>query len=549
MTVSLFENPQPRDHLIIPPNPVPNGGLHLGHMAGPFLRLDILARHLRRRGDRVSVIFGTHPFDGGVPVKSEQAKRPPREIAATFYGEIERSLQSLDIGFDTFIDPTAPAWSGRYERSYRDLVARLRASGHVVEIEEQLPFDEATQSFAVGCDLLGRCPECSGAISGAICEDCGSFSEPRKVSGPFSRQSSKETSWRPIKNLFFRIDDPEAILRALAETETPQPFLEVCERHFRQYDEPRIRLTQPGTWGVPWPDAEPVPRILVDSGFLFGYCHLCGEIYAEKEGKENPFHSGSSTVVINGFGIDNVITHMVYIQAMALAQSEMRSFDRFVVNHFYLLEGEKFSTSRGHAIWATDLVGLTPVSSDAVRYALAATTPTHQRESFELDAFVHLLNERLAGKIQPALDGHFAQMLGTSGAAPRPGPAPEHLVRRLRDLVSAQEAALEYRRFDPRGTVVALDDWVESSSAESATADDAYWWLKGFSLLAEPIMPRISREIWLVLGAADAPSHSRFLASTRPLGPPEIAGFETVRLADLAPCLPATLDPGTVAAR
>lgn len=515
-------------------------------MAGPFLRLDILARHLRRRGDRAAVIFGTHPFDGGVPVKSEQTNRPRREIAATYFGEIERSLRCFDIGFDTFIDPTAPPWAERYERSYVDLVTRLRASGHVQEIEELLPYDEKTREFVVGCNLLGKCPECSGGMGGSICEDCGSFSEPQKVLDPHSRLSMEGISWKPIKNLFFRIDDPRAILRKLIETETPQPFLEVCERHFRQYEEPRIRLTLPGTWGVPWPDSDPAPRILVDSGFLFGYCHLCGDVYAEQEGKENPFHAESSTVVVNGFGIDNVVTHMVNIQAMAMAQPGMRSFDRFVVNHFYLLEGEKFSTSRGHAIWATELVGRTPVPSDAVRYALAATTPTEGRESFELDAFVRILNEKLAGRVQPAIDAFLAKITAESGSG-EPGAAPAALVNRLRDAVAAQETALEYRAFDPRGAVAVLDGWVATYPPPSTSADESYWWLKGFSLLAEPLMPRLSREIWHALGAQGDPSHARVLEPTRPLADPEVTPFRTIRLADLAPCLPATLDPSRAA--
>jgi methionyl-tRNA synthetase len=41
--------------IIIPATPTPNGDLHVGHMAGPYLAADIYARRLRAEGEQVTL--------------------------------------------------------------------------------------------------------------------------------------------------------------------------------------------------------------------------------------------------------------------------------------------------------------------------------------------------------------------------------------------------------------------------------------------------------------------------------------------------------------
>ncbi len=527
----------PRDHLIIPPNPVPNGSLHLGHMAGPYLRLDFLSRHLRRRGDRTRVIFGTHPYDAVLTLKATQVKRPHREVAAHYFPLLVRSLEGFDIGFDTFIDPLSPVWAERFDHAYLDQAKKLQAMGKATHIEERLAYDHDRGVFLTGCDFLGRCPECDAGMGGFICEECGSLSQPTSLRDPHPSNVASRFAWEPVENLFFQSGEPDTILQAIAATETPLQFQEVCARHFRQQPDGRIRMSLPGTWGVDWPGVgDTTERTLVDSGFLFGYCYLCGEIYSDLTGLENPFHADSSTITVNGFGLDNVITHMVYMEAMAQAQPGMRSFDRFLVNHFYLLEGEKFSTSRGHAIWAHEMIEKTSIPSDALRYCLAKASLSEKRESFHIDLFLQTLNEGLAASLYPAIERAFSRLDQVM-----PAPAPAELSNRLRSALQAQEDAFDYARFDPRGVVETLDHWIQGPPAEDCSPTDAYWWLRAFSLLAEPIMPRLSREIWLALGAEGEPRAASALRATVPKAEAGITPFHGLRRSELAPCLPPTL--------
>lgn len=99
---------KPRDHLLVPGIPSPNGALHLGHIAGPFLRMDALARYVRMRGGRVFLISGTDALESYVLHTATRTGTEPASVARRFHRLIETDLGSLDIETDAFIDPLAP---------------------------------------------------------------------------------------------------------------------------------------------------------------------------------------------------------------------------------------------------------------------------------------------------------------------------------------------------------------------------------------------------------------------------------------------------------
>nr|WP_309787994.1 class I tRNA ligase family protein [Klebsiella variicola] len=67
--------------------------------------------------------------------------------------------------------------------------------------------------------------------------------------------------------------------------------------------------------------------------------------------------------------------------------------ESIVSNEFYELENAKFSTSRGHLIWARDLVRTLP--RDYARFYLCLTSPEHNRSNFSRQALQQILNDRL----------------------------------------------------------------------------------------------------------------------------------------------------------
>ncbi len=59
MTTHPKPSQDDRPVLVLGPNPTPNGGMHLGHIAGPYLAGDVYARYQRARGRDVVFTTGT----------------------------------------------------------------------------------------------------------------------------------------------------------------------------------------------------------------------------------------------------------------------------------------------------------------------------------------------------------------------------------------------------------------------------------------------------------------------------------------------------------
>jgi methionyl-tRNA synthetase len=77
-----------------------------------------------------------------------------------------------------------------------------------------------------------------------------------------------------------------------------------------------------------------------------------------------------------------------------------------------------------------------------------------------------------------------------------------------------------------------------------SAANGAYWWLKGLSLLAFPVMPDLAEQIWQGLGGAGEPRAAAFLAPTPAHRHLAALVFSRVELADLDACLPDSMQPG-----
>jgi hypothetical protein len=73
----------PKSVLIVPMQPTPNGRLHVGHGAGPYLRADVLARALRVAGHQVAVISGSDAFENWVIADALSSGRTPARPATT----------------------------------------------------------------------------------------------------------------------------------------------------------------------------------------------------------------------------------------------------------------------------------------------------------------------------------------------------------------------------------------------------------------------------------------------------------------------------------
>jgi methionyl-tRNA synthetase len=538
MTASriLGGHPSGRNYLLLVLAPTPNGRLHLGHIAGPFLRIDVLARHLRRRGDAVCVVGGTDAYESYVLLGAQQEQIQPAAVCERFHPLIHADFQALDVQTDLFMNPLDPRWAEGYANSYRSVVQRLIDHGRVVTLKERVLYCAQSSRYIVGCWLLGDCPNCHSPAGSYLCEECGHHFRPDEIEHPRSRLDEGPLQEVEIESLFARVPSIPR-LREVIQSVGGTPAMRRIVESYLDRGGDLIRLTNPATWGVPWTrDASGTPRVIFTYAGLYAYALFCGEQYARLTGSgKNAFALDSGVTTVLSYGIDNAIPMQLGVLGAAVADGAYKHVDGLLGCHFYYLEGQKFSTSRKHAIWAGDIVTKTPLTSDAVRYYLALTNPEEGTSNFNVREIVEVVNTRLADRLERAVASAAAN-LG------HPAPPPEALLARVEALIQAQDQALDLGQLRLAQVVPPIDAWIAEAPAFTREPAAAYWWLKALALLAYPLMPQFATKVWRALGHADAPTLMEFLACPEAINTASIGTtFAPISLEQLRPCFPETL--------
>lgn len=274
-------------------------------------------------------------------------------------------------------------------------------------------------------------------------------------------------------------------------------------------------------------DAE---QVLFSYGAV-GYALYLGELYrALRPEAPAPFAAGSDVTVLVSCGIDNIVPLCVGMQGALLAIG-CRPIDGFLVNWFLDLEGQKFSTSRGHVISASDWLARTPMTSDELRYVLCRLHPGAGPVDLRIDEVARMVEE-----LTP-LGAIVERLVRSLPPEHLPGRANGDLEQLVREWRREQADALDPVRCDPARAARQLPSlW--ASPPRGDDADRSYWWLKALALLCYPIMPTLATALWRRLGGTGPVTEAAFWERTRPCTTPSIPEIPVVRSAQLRSCMP-----------
>lgn len=171
--------------------------------------------------------------------------------------------------------------------------------------------------------------------------------------------------------------------RHLKASGAPVRIMDLFAR-LRQRGDFSVPVTHPSEWGLP---AEGLPGqvIWVWPEMAFGFLYNI-QALARLLGRDwNAAMPSNDWQIVHFFGFDNSFYHaLLYPAIYAEVFSHWTPRIRYHVNEFYLLDGQKFSTSRGHAVWGKEILG--PKTVDIVRLHLGLTRPEGERTNFTLDA-------------------------------------------------------------------------------------------------------------------------------------------------------------------
>ncbi|MEW2412143.1 class I tRNA ligase family protein [Streptomyces sp. NPDC046866] len=384
-----------------PPNP--NGDLHLGHLSGPFLGADVLTRHLRQRGHDVRYVGYSDEHSCYVPRRAAEIGSTAHPTAKLFGDRMEETLSLGAMHHDWFTRPlTDPVHTEFVQRFFRD----LWESG-ALEVRELPVFHcEPCDRYLYEAEVRGACQFCAEPSDGVYCEACGLPQDPAGLAAPRCTACRTEPATKTLRRIVFPLERWRERLEAYyadaqAKAEWRPRLVAYLEGLFERAL-PDTPISREADYGIPVPLPGWEGHVL-DTWFsgIWGYAAATARL-AEANGDRSEWErlwTDPETRIVNFIGFDCSFSHAVLWPALLLASPDGLTLpSQVVINEFYRLEGDKFSTSRGHAIWGGEF--LRRVNADALRFHLCLTGPERAQNNFSMKEFSDTLSTVLAGALE-----------------------------------------------------------------------------------------------------------------------------------------------------
>lgn len=350
----------------------PNGKLHLGHVAGPYIAADIFNR--LQQVNKVPTFFACDMDMNQSYVRLAAIKAGLRveDLLNKNVTSIKDTFANYDIGFDFF---------NRHNTNERtafivDFMNKLLKSKYVIEKDVEFYVDEISGKFLVEAFISGTCSKCSSLVKGGVCEMCGYYNFSTNMINPFST-----------------IDQNAAITK------------KACKIHVLTITSLRIELMEKlNTINIDKNTRELIANILSDmanefpitlpleDGISLGstglklnpWMELLGSTYYLKHKAQDALECTNLKEIsqVSFIGIDNTFYYVI-IHNLARICMGLEDFpESYFINKFYLLNNIKFSTSRNNAVWADE--ALQYFDANLLRLFLATTHPYTEPYSFSM---------------------------------------------------------------------------------------------------------------------------------------------------------------------
>jgi len=381
-----------------PPNP--NGDLHLGHLSGPVLSADVYIRHRRLLGDPAYFVLGTDDNQVWTVAMADKRGETPQETADHFAEKIGGTMAEAKVDCAHLYRPNTSAY---HADLVNEIACKLYEDGHLVaEDAPSLVCENCDDLYLFEVRVTGTCPHCGKGTCGNACEECGRPNQVVDMIDPVCTRCGRTPVTKAVRRLFFPLEPHREMLLAYhRKTAMSTQHRALCHQ-LLEGELPRVVASHVSDWGIPVPidgfeDQVVSAWVEMAPGYLAASAELSDKI-GRGDGWRSFWGSGQNRVV-QFFGFDNCWNHGVLYPALLTAfDANIKPPTAFVSNQLYRLEGEKFSTSRNHAVWVRDLVEKN--SADTVRIYVAYTAPEAEQTNFSLAAFTDFVKEELIGRWQ-----------------------------------------------------------------------------------------------------------------------------------------------------
>ncbi|MEV0792856.1 class I tRNA ligase family protein [Kribbella sp. NPDC050459] len=408
-----------RPVLVLGPNPTPNGGMHLGHIAGPYLAGDVYARYQRARGR--NVIFTSETDDSQTYVVASAGREgiTPEELCKRSTAKIQEALSAIGISIDGF---------GPFDQTYKATVLQyfkaLHAAGVFRLKTVRLPYLERTGEFMVEGLIEGDCPVCLTTSRGGLCETCchpNNFDQlinPHSTINPEDKLTYREATIMvlPLEEYREQLTTYHENLKEHRRPHVRQMIAELLARPLQD-----VPITFPLNWGID-PQFPEVPGQVLNAWLelipagMFTTSYAAAKLGRDTVPGELWRKAADQTTnlrIVHFLGFDNAYYFCLPHIAMLMAHGDKYVWPESIINNeFYELESSKFSTSKGHVLTPEEL--LEEVPRDVARLYLALTAPEYQRSTFSRAGLDKMAEDRLVGPWNQ-LAGVLAKAVANAG--------------------------------------------------------------------------------------------------------------------------------------
>ncbi|WP_350335405.1 class I tRNA ligase family protein [Coralliovum pocilloporae] len=385
---------------ITTPPPTPNGDLHVGHLAGPYLAADVFFRSEELAGRTPSYHFVTDDNQSYVQSKALERGITPASLIDSAFRSMLETMASCNLR------PALVRQADDYIVFIQDFFTALFETGAVARKSIPVLLCPETNVALFEANVSGSCPTCLAVTAGGICETCGHPNLPSSLVTPSSKSSLGKAPIEAEMEIYcLELERYRSQLANLLYNEVhSRPSLDRLMRQLLSKPLADFPLTFPSTWGIPAPFPGAEGQVLNPWGEIYA-----GQIYALERGSQrstrfedvvgrlNTSPSGSRLVQFLGF--DNSYFYGIVHPSIAFAMGEKFPLPAaLVTNEFYELDGSKFSTSKDHLIWAKDISAKYDI--DFVRLYLARTNPSCQITSFSQNDFENWVQTQIIAPLE-----------------------------------------------------------------------------------------------------------------------------------------------------
>lgn len=431
------QSPQSNSIIVTAAPPTPNGALHVGHLSGPYLGADIYKRFAQYTGADVSYVTGTDFNQSYVKSKAMQTDSDAAKLAQQNREIIGQTFAAANMQVDYFYNPeTLPGYNQKIQGFFSELAQKQA----FIEKQQDEYFDQ-NGNYLHEAFISGTCPHCGSGSDGNCCEQCGQPNQTTDLIDAKALLSDGPLQLKPVRKLYFPLSQYKTrLLEYYARLDLSGHLLQLIDNMMAK-ELPDIAVTHLTDWGIDCPvEGFEEQKIYVWLELLVGY------LTATEAGTKQPWQQYQQKIQF--FGFDNSFYHLVFYPALLMANDMEDALpDQFIINEFLNLDGKKFSTSRGHLIFAHDFLATEDIN--AVRLYLSSIRPEDVEENFQGEHYQAFCGDFLGQQFSAPLN-RLWQTLATdfAGKVPEAGAWNQSYQQIYRELQDKYDYITNYHHHD-----------------------------------------------------------------------------------------------------